>query len=225
MKRTILLSATLAAVSGAAAPAMAQDWYGQFFGGVTFSDDARFSGAVGGSPQSVITNLDDGYNLGAAIGTTLPGLSFGGVSLRGEIELSYSENDVGSVNFSGNGPAPEANAGGDISSTYLFGNVIADFATGTKFTPYAGIGLGVAFVDQSVSYGTGVSINGNDEVFASQLILGGAYALNDKTSLFSDVRYIRSYDVAGTRTAPGSVARVSDDLSNVALNVGVRFKF
>ena len=225
MKRTLLFPAALAVASAVAAPATAQDWYGQVFGGVTFSDDARFTGIVGGSPQSVITNLDDGYNLGAAIGTRLPGLSFGGVSLRGEIELSYSENDVGSVNFSGNGPGPEANAGGDISSTYLFGNVVADFETGTKFTPYAGIGLGVAFVDQGVTYGSGVSINGSDEAFASQLILGGSYDLNNKTALFGDVRYIRSYDVAGTRFAPGSVSRVSDDLSNVALNVGVRFKF
>ncbi len=226
MKRTITLTTmALAATFAAHAPAAAQDWYGQVFGGYSFADDLDQSGLIGGAPNSVRTDLDDGYHLGFSVGRSIPGLDTGPVRLRGEIELSYGENDVDGVNFSGNGPGAEANPNGDISTTYLFGNVLADFQTGGPVTPYVGAGLGVGFVDQSIGYGNGVTISGSDEAFAAQLIAGASYQVNDRTALFADARYIRSFDVEGIRTAGGNSAQVSDDLNTVTLNVGLRFNF
>jgi len=222
MKQTTkLISASVALAALSQSPAMAQEWYGQVFGGYNFAEDPTFSGSVG----SVATDLDDGYILGFAVGSALPGLSTDAVRFRGEIELSYGETDVDGVDFSGNGAGAEANPGGDISSTYLFGNILADFETGGPLTPYLGAGIGVSFVDQSVAYGTNVTISGTDEAFAAQLIAGASYELNDSTALFADARYIRGFDVSGTRTAGGNSVQVEDDISNVTLNVGLRFNF
>ncbi len=223
----MLLSAALVAGTMSAGAANAQDWYGQIFGGATFADNPNFSGVIGGAANSVFTNLDDGYNLGFAIGRRFGDLG-NGVGLRGEIELSFSENDADGFNFTGNGPGAEANPGGDISSTNLFANVYADFDTGGRVTPYLGGGIGVSFVDQSLVYGptSNVRIDGSDEVFALQLIAGASVDVSESAELFGDVRYIQAYDVAGTRTVNGAApASVSDDLSSVALNVGLRFNF
>jgi opacity protein-like surface antigen len=208
----------------ASVPAKAEDWYIQGFAGYTFGDDASFSGLIGGAPNSVFTEFDDGYNIGVAVGRSFD-LPDTGTRLRGEVELSFGENDADSFNFSGNGPGLEINPGGDVSSTNLFGNLLLDFDTGTRFTPYVGGGLGVSFVDQNLVYGPGVTITGSDEVFAGQLIVGGSYDINETTSIFGDVRYTRAFDVTGIRTSPGGVASVSDDLSTTALNIGLRFKF
>ena len=209
----------------AASPAAAQDYYGSVFGSYSNLQDSTFSGTIGGGPQGVASDFDDGYGLGLSLGTSLPGLSGNGFDLRGEIELSYSNNDVDSVDFSGNGAGAEANTSGDISSTRLFANLIADFETNSRFTPYVGAGIGVDFVDHDIVYGNGVTISGNDEAFAAQLILGTSYEISDSLSFFTDARYVRSFDVNSTRTSPGGVASVSDDLDRVNVNFGLRFQF
>ncbi|MBO9473612.1 MULTISPECIES: outer membrane protein [unclassified Shimia] len=219
-----LLGATLLATTTLAAPAFAQDWYVQGFLGYSYADDAEHSGNIGGNTQSVLTDLDEDLSYGVSVGRNIT--SFGnGLSLRGEVELSYRSNDVNAVDFSGNGAGNEANPGGDISATYLLGNLIVDVETSSKFTPYFGGGLGVGFFDQNISYGNGVTIRGDDEVFTAQLIAGTSYEINDQVSLFGDVRYTRGFDVTGTRTSPAGTATVSDDLSNTSLNLGVRFTF
>ncbi|MBO9477324.1 porin family protein [Shimia sp. R11_0] len=226
MKHT-LLSATLIASAVLAAPAFAEDWYVQGFLGYSYADDATFAGNIGGNPNTVATDFDEDLNLGISVGRGFGSIG-NGASLRGEIELSYRSNDIDAVDFSGNGAGAEANPGGDISSTFLMANAIVDFETNSKFTPYVGGGIGVGFIDQDVVYGANnnVTIRGDDEAFTAQLIAGTSYALNDTTSLFGDVRYARSFDVTGTRTAPnGTTASVSDDISNTSVNFGVRFKF
>ena len=212
---------------GAAAPSIAQETYGSIFGGYSDLSDADFSGTIGGSNQNVATDFDSGYNLGIAIGRTLPQWSGNGYALRAEIELSYSDDDVDSVDFSGNGAVAEANAAGDITSTRLFANLIADFETQSAITPYVGFGLGIDFVDHDIVYGASnnVTITGSDEAFAAQAILGASYDVNDTISLFTDVRFVRSFDVSSTRSAPSGTARVSDDLSRVNVNFGLRYKF
>ncbi len=219
-----LFSAALLATTTLAAPALANDWYVQGFLGYSSPEDANHSGTIGGGTQSVQSDLDSDINYGLSVGRNIT--SFGnGLSLRGEVELSYRSNDVTSVDFSGNGAGAEANPGGDISATYLLANLIVDVETNTKFTPYFGGGVGVGFFDQDISYGSGVTIRGDDEVFTAQLIAGTSYEINDQVSLFGDVRYTRGFDVTGTRTSPGGTATVSDDLSNTSVNVGVRFTF
>lgn len=209
-----------------AAPVAAEGTYGQVYGGFDQLRDSEFTGTIGGSRQNVQTDFDRGYTLGASVGRYFSGLSGGGYALRGEVELAYSNNDVDTVDFSGNGSGNEGNVSGDITSTRLMANVFADFKTQSALTPYVGAGLGVDFVDHDIVYGNTATIRGDDQALAAQLVLGASYQVSDSVSLFSDARFIRSYDVESTRTAPnGTTASVSDDLDRTNLNFGLRFKF
>lgn len=222
MKLNLALAALFTTLS---APAFAQDTYGQIFGGYSNLQDSSFSGTIGGGPQSVHTDFDNGYSLGLSVGRGFGTFGDGAFSLRGDLELSFGENDVDSVDFTGNGAGAEANAGGSVRSTRVLANVIADFNTRSSFTPYAGFGLGVDFVDHDIVYGSGVTITGTDQALAAQLILGTSYDINESVSLFADTRFIRSFDVESTRTSPGGTARVRDDLDHLNVNFGVRYKF
>ena len=204
------------------------DFYGQVFGGVNILQDLNFTGQIGGAPQSVLNDFDTGYNVGVAFGTYLPALSNSTFGARGELELSYRENDVSSVNFSGNGPGAEGNVSGDSSSTTVFANLLFDIKTVNKrLSPYVGAGLGVAFTEQSIVYGPGVRIGDTDNVFAAQLIAGVAYELTDKVDLTLDTRYSRAFNVSSTRLSGAGALTgvVEDDVDNLSVNVGIRFKF
>ena len=220
---------SLLAASLLASPVAAQDYYGQLFGGVSILQDPSFEGVVTppGGNQSVATDFDTGFSIGGAVGKSLPSLNFGKFRVRGEVELSYNNSDVDSVFFSGNGPAAEANVDGDISTTRLFGNLIADLPTGGAFTPYAGLGLGLASTDTDIVYGQGIRLDDRSENFSAQLILGSAYKLTDNLSLIGDVRYVRDFgvDVPRFNGAGGLTGVVSDDISSVNVNVGLRFGF
>ncbi|MCV6585183.1 MAG: outer membrane beta-barrel protein [Marinibacterium sp.] len=208
----------------ASAPAFAQDWYIQGFAGYAGLSDSTHD--LNNSSARVDTEFDGGYGLGIALGRNLAELSGSNIGIRGEIELSYTDNDVDRVDFSGNGPGREGNTGGGVSSTRIFGNVLADFNTGSAIKPYLGGGIGVAFVDQDISYGGApVRITGDDQVFSAQLIAGASYELQDGLSLFGDVRYIRDFGVEGTRRSPALVSRTDEDFETVTVNVGVRFAF
>lgn len=204
------------------------DFYGQVFGGANILQDLDFAGQIGGAPQSVANDFDTGYNIGVAFGTYLPAISNSTFGARGELELSYRENDVSSVNFSGNGPAAEGNVSGGSSSTTIFANLLFDIKTANKrLSPYVGAGLGVAFTDQSIVYGPGVRIDDSDNVFAAQLIAGVAYELTDNLALTLDGRYSRAFNVSSTRLngAGALTGIVEDDVDNLSVNVGLRFEF
>ena len=212
----------------AASPSFAQDFYGQVFGGINIVSDPTFSGDVatpaGVGPQSVETDQDTGFNFGIAVGTSLPAL---GSNFRGEVELSYSRSDVDGVAFSGNGPDPEVNVSGDISTTRVFGNLLYDFEKTGKFTPFVGAGLGLAHTDINVIYGPGVNLTDTSTDVSAQLILGAAYELSDGLSLVGDVRYIRDFGVESARFNPAGAVTgtVEDDIGSFNVNVGLRFNF
>lgn len=226
MRLFISAAATAATL---ASPAISQDLYGHVFGGLSSIQDPTFSGVVTppGGQQTVDTRFDDGYSIGAAFGKSLPALNFGSFRVRGEVELSYNSGDADQIFFSGNGPAAEVNVAGDISTTRVFGNLIADLPTGGKFTPYAGFGLGVASTSTNLVYGPGVRLDDRSENVSAQLILGSSYALSDTLSLTGDLRYIRDFNVDVPRFNPagGLTGTVSDDIGSVNLNVGLRFGF
>ncbi len=222
-KLSPVLSLVLISTIGAT-PAVANDWYGQVFGGYAGLGDSTHD--LSNSPATVDSEYDGGFVLGGSVGRNIPEWSTNSAALRAEIELSYSDNDVDAVNFSGNGPGAEGNISGSVASTRLFGNLLVDFDTGTAITPYLGAGLGVAFVDQDIVYGGApVNISGDDTVFSGQLIAGASYELRDGLSLFGDVRYIRDFGVEGTRTSPALVSGTDTDFDTFTANFGLRFAF
>lgn len=225
------LTAFICATALTALPAFAQDSYVSGFGGFSALNDPTFSGIITppGGAQTLGTEFDTGFGLGIALGTNIPALTNGSIATRGEIELSYTDSDVDTLAFSGNGADTEDNVAGDTASTRLFANLIADVTTATAITPYFGAGIGVARNDLSLSYGGApgaVNVDNTSTNFSAQAIVGASYALSDETILFGDLRYIRDYGVSSARVNPtGFTGVVEDDLDTVNVNFGVRLQF
>lgn len=220
--KTLALIAT--GLTLAATPVLSQglsDHYVFGFGGVVFDGSVDSDGIINGGPESVDVDLDTGFNIGVGVGASI------GNNFRVEGELSYSDEDVDGVAFSGNGPAAEINVSGDVRTVALFANGYYDFVNTSQFTPYVGVGLGLARVDQDFVYGPGVRVDDSDTVFATQLIAGASYDLGDGFALTGDVRYRRFYDIEADRLAPtgANTGGIEGDLDSFAVNVGVRFSF
>lgn len=228
VSRYILTAAALTlGASGVAAQSLTEGLYIQGFAGYSDLQDSDFSGTIGGASQSVDTDFDGGFGLGVAIGTEIPQWSNDSIGTRVELELSYRDNDVDGVNFTGNGPGTEANVSGDVSQTSLFANVLFDFKQSGPLTPFAGFGVGATYSDIDFVYGPGVALDDSDTNFAAQLIAGVAYDLNPNTAFTVDARYSRAFDVSTERLAPNgaSTGNVEDDLDTFSVNFGVRYKF
>ena len=195
-------------------PAEATDaaWYLRAFGGGNFQLDGDYRGTITppGGNQNVNVDFDDGFVVGGAIGAKLPGMALGPLVPRAEVEVSYRENNVDTVNFTGNGPGAEANPRGDVSSVFLMGNVLFDIAAlqNDFFTPYFGGGLGIAFVDNNVRYGPlgpGVNLLESDEAFAVQAIIGADFKITENVSFNVDGRYYNAFNVSSARLNPAGV--------------------
>ncbi|SLN46666.1 outer membrane protein [Ruegeria meonggei] len=226
--RLILASAALTvSASALAAQSLSEGLYIQGFAGYSQLQSSDFSGTVNGSSQSVDTDFDAGFGLGVAIGTEIPQWSNERFGTRVELELSYRDSDVDSVNFSGNGPAGEANVSGDITQTSLFANVLVDFKQTGAFTPYVGLGVGATYSDLDFAYGPGVALDDSDTTFAAQIIAGVAYEIDPNLALTLDTRYARAFDVSSQRLAPNgtSTGTVEDDIDAFSVNVGLRYGF
>ncbi len=134
-----------AAITLSASQAGAEDKpYISIFGGANISAG---SSSFTNNQTSVDTGFDSGLLIGGALGYKWNSLSFAGFSPRTEFEFSYSENGVGSVDFSGNGAGDEALASGsNVSAFSAFANVFidADTLTGNGITPYLGGGVGIS---------------------------------------------------------------------------------
>lgn len=224
---TYAAAALMLSASALSAQSLPEGYYIQGFAGFNQTQDVDLSGTIGGASQSVFGDFDSGYGLGIAVGREIPQWSNSNVGTRIELELSYRNNDVDRLNFTGNGPGSEINTSGDISSTSLFANVLFDFKQQGRFTPYAGLGFGVQRTNFDLVYGPGVRISDSDNSFALQAIAGVSYDLNDSTALTFDARYGRAFNASSPRLAPNGISTgtVEDDIDNLSLNVGVRFSF
>lgn len=202
-------------------------FYVSAFAGATFIDDVVLRGLVGGNPQTVELDFDTGYVIGGALGYNYGDIG-NNVGLRAEIELSYSDNDIDQIFFSGNGPAAEINVGGDFTSTNLFVNALFDLPElgNDLITPYAGAGIGVAFTDLNAIYGPGVVLDSSDENFAAQAIIGASVRATENVDLFVEGRYSRIFDLETPRFAPTGAltGTIEDDVDTYGVNVGFRFK-
>ncbi|MBO9450649.1 outer membrane beta-barrel protein [Tropicibacter sp. R16_0] len=229
MRPRPLIAAAALTLSATAlsAQTLPDGYYVQGFLGYNQLQDTNLSGTIGGAPQSVFGDFDGGYGIGIAVGREIPQWSNSNVGTRVELELSYRNNDVETLNFTGNGPGNEVNTSGDISSSSLFANVLFDFKQQGAFTPFLGFGLGAQRTSYDLVYGPGVVIRDSDTNFAAQAIAGVSYDLNSNTALTVDARYSRAFGASSSRLNPAGVStgNVEDDLDNFSVNLGVRFKF
>ncbi|SLN60637.1 Opacity family porin protein [Falsiruegeria litorea R37] len=228
LPRPLLAAAALSlSATTLSAQTLPDGYYVQGFLGYNQLQDTNLSGTIGGAPQSVFGDFDGGYGIGIAVGREIPQWSNSNIGTRIELELSYRNNDVERLDFTGNGAGNEVNTSGDISSTSLFANVLFDFKQKGAFTPFVGFGLGAQRTSYDLIYGPGVTIRDSDTSFAAQAIAGVSYDINSNTALTLDARYARAFDVSSSRVNSDFIntGTVEDDLDNFSLNLGVRFKF
>jgi outer membrane protein OmpA-like peptidoglycan-associated protein len=173
-----ILSGILAAgmIVGMSSAALAQTngWYLGAETGLNVVPDTKFKDSLGKTKE---TN-DLGYGiLGQA------GYGFGPVRVEGE--LGWRSNGVDKL--------ATVNGKGNLDAASLMANVYYDFATGTAFTPFLGVGVGGADVfANKIRNNAGTYSKDSDLVFAYQGIAGISYALNESTSLKADYRYFRT---------------------------------
>jgi len=201
------LTATLAAVLlvGSAATAWAQNFAtGPYIGlraGVTSLEDQSEVGNTG-NPLNLNQTNDLGFGvLGAA------GYSFGWWRVEGEVGFRRITASGLGVNNDGGIPAAQARPGQTGTSqsdrsrsdaTSAMGNLIIDVPWNfAGISPYVGVGLGFAHVNEIRQSGGGVRyLDDGDNRFAYQAIAGLSYNFNPHWSLSLDYRYFATTDPA-----------------------------
>jgi outer membrane protein OmpA-like peptidoglycan-associated protein len=204
--RGILLGTAVALMLPTAAMAANEGFYVGGAGGVNWARDAKFSLPSGGGSATV--EYDHGWvgALSAGYATAL--------GIRAELEANYRwGNDVDSTR-------PASTASGKVRSLGFLGNVLYDFQTGTPFTPYLGVGAGLARVKHDARLGA-LSVSDSDWVFAYQGIAGVAYNVTNNLALTADYRYFATqkpkFDVIGST--------VDGQYRNHSVMVGLRYSF
>lgn len=210
-------------------------WYASIFGGGNFvTADPSFTNGI----TQVDVDYDGGFVIGGAIGYRWNGALGGALTPRTEIEISYQENDVDGINFSGNGPGAEV-VNGDSDTTafnFLFNLYFdVDNALGNGVTPYFGGGIGFSIVDHSIFY-NGANLNLDDEEtdFRWHVTAGVSVAIADNVSLFGDIGYHQIVDTGSLRriaaapvgggAGPGGGV-FDDDIGSVLVKFGARVGF
>jgi len=172
------------------------------------------------------------YDLGYSAGVQV-GYAFGGP--RVEFEYNYRNNSASTIATT----AGTQSATGSLTSNNFMLNVLYDFDTGSKWTPYVGLGLGVADVSAntikpSVAVPFSSFLDGSSSKFAVQFIFGAEYAVSDKVGVTIDWRGLWAANTnfnygigcsAGTTTGCLQTGTTNYDYWNGALNVGLRIKF
>ncbi|WP_448189777.1 OmpA family protein [Azospirillum sp. sgz301742] len=203
--RGILLATAVALLLPTAAMAANEGFYVGGAGGLNWTRDADFR--VPSLPSATF-KYDQGWvgSLSAGYATAM--------GIRAELEGNYRwGNDISSTR-------PASAASGKVRSLGFMGNLLYDFNTGTPFTPYLGVGAGMAQVKHDARLGA-TSVSESDWVFAYQGIAGVAYNVTNNLALTADYRYFATqdpkFDVLGT-TAKG-------EYRNHSILVGLRYSF
>lgn len=208
----------LAVPSGAAA--QSGDGAGFYLGasgGLNFLSDSEIDTGLG----TVDNEYDGGFVLSGQAGYD-SGRIWQYGSLRGELELSYRENEIDQHVLGGNGLPGST---GTASTTALMANLFHDFETGTPLTPYVGGGIGYAW-NELDNYGvTGLDVlDDDDSGFAWQLGAGLGFAVSEQATVSLDYRYFSTSADVETTAAAGSVG--SDvDLDSHTVMLGLRYRF
>jgi outer membrane protein OmpA-like peptidoglycan-associated protein len=214
MKRiqTLALGAAAIVLLGSAAQAAEAPRAGWYVGldnivGMQTESDSK----VGGATDIVK------YNAGWGVSGS-GGYAYGN-GIRTELEVAYRRNQVDSIK----GPGSASPYDGHIRNINFMGNVLYDFATGTRLTPYIGAGVGGALVNAEDMYTiNGRTLDSERFMFAYQGIAGVQLALDHNWSFTTDYRYVRTLDPK-FKTNLGDKATTENASHNVL--IGLRYQF
>jgi len=196
MRNVLLGAVALIALPMAAANAQSLFTPGQAYPGF-------YVGVEGGANWLLNSNsysMNTGWDIGGKFGYDF-------VGPRVEVETIYRQNyGTGVVGYP-NGSF--ANVYGPINQLSFMANALYDFLPGATITPYIGAGLGIAFIDPSLSPGCTMC----SAQFAYQGIIGVGYNVAPGWRVDLDGRYY------GT-TNPGAYQN-----NNFSVMLGLTYKF
>ena len=222
--------------------------YFALFGGGNFTPDSFFTGVsnpapgvpgptgIAGAPITVNLDYEVGYQVGGAVGVSMPFKYWKVFHPRLEVEVSYADLQVNDGAFNGGDQIFE----GDQSTLFVFLNNYSDirWSDNQRFVPYVGGGLGVAFVDADIGYfpasattpGATFAVNGRDTAFASHIAAGVSAPFGGGAEAFVEGRYTKIYSAKLERDFVGGgadlfVADLSDSLNEFTAMAGVRWRF
>ena len=192
-------------------------------GGMAFPSDVEGDSNLGGTNYDATFETDNTGLFSIGVGKEFNDFRF---------EINYSkatvETDSFKVTTGGTGVTASIspNLESDVNSYMIYG--FKDFPNDSKFTPYAGIGLGLASLsadNQTATVaGTAYSLDGASETVFSYALKGGAaYEIADNTSIYSEATYqnFASYKVS----EPGFETVNYDSTHYFAVTAGLKFNF
>ncbi|MBQ69344.1 hypothetical protein CL689_04725 [Candidatus Saccharibacteria bacterium] len=162
-----------------------------------------YLGAGGGLEWALGNNPNASTWTGWAVGGKA-GYDFIGPRL--ELEVGY-----GQIPTSANIPGTAIN--GKVGQLTAMANALYDFMPTSQFTPYAGVGVGVAFIDSNSSLGS--------TQFAWQAMLGLAYNIDSSLRFQVEGRYLGTTNPSVNTP----IGNVSFNNQNIMALAGIQFKF
>ena len=165
-------------------------------------------------PIGVDGALDDtGYALSFAFGRRHSN------TLRSEIEIAIRGNDLTDIVTTGAASVEEDD--GRVNATSLMKNFIIDFTNDSRFTPYAGVGIGLSFVDVEQGQAPSFGFEQEDDrtLFSYQAIGGVATQLSSSTDFIVEYRFLG--------TSEGEFEVLGQELSynTSSLFLGLKFEY
>jgi outer membrane protein OmpA-like peptidoglycan-associated protein len=210
--KTVALAALMAGAGGVANAT--EGWYGRADVGYSTNGDIELT-----TPgQNIQRDLDNNWMQGVGLGYAFDN----GFRLEGEISHRFNEFDPETAVNSG-----DAHVWAGMLNGYY------DFARGSAFQPYVGLGVGAARIDLGYTdHPSFTSIDDTDTALAYQGMAGVAVGLSDQLSLDIGYRYftIPEFEVSGRRNI-GSTAVViapatyDGEYTHQAVTVGLRYQF
>lgn len=161
---------------------------------------------VGGVSNSIA--YDMGWGIEGSLGYAWPD------GIRLEEEASMMRANVDKV-----GGATSQHSG-RLANFLLMTNVLYDFQTGTRWTPYIGVGAGLDAIsaDHIGAVTGGGSLNDSDAELGYQAIAGTSYQLADHWSISADYRYIASTD-ANLKITTGGTTHMDNSSHNLVISM------
>lgn len=217
MKRIALFGLCAAISILPAAAAKADSQQGPFYIGTTASMDFPANSNVGGATNGTVKyNFSSGGDV--AIGWQPQVLNTETGDVRLEVQGGYHAFGLKSITANG---ATNSNPSGDMKAATLMTNAYYDLHTGTRFTPYVGVGVGEAMLKFPEGEGLG-NTDSTSYKLAYQGMAGVAYTPEPlpQADITLGYRYLGTEKASyGSATGDVNVGPLNDS----AVEVGFRY--